>query len=503
MNVLFIAIDDLKPTLGCYGDSRAITPNIDRLARRGVVFANNHCQFAWSAPSRASLLFGQRPDQTQIWNLTTPFRDKNPNTVSLPQNFRDQGYFVAGSGKIFHLESVDSGHDSLSWTKYVAYDNYSKYRPSSIAEEVVKGVGGFFNSENTDHLRKLRKEALARGMTNAEANKYAQSIFRPPYESADTPDEVYTDGTTPLVTISLIDQAAEMDRPFFIAAGFHRPHLPFICPGRYWDMYRESSFVPAPFQQKATGSPDVAYHDSRELRTYKTDGMYPYDPTVKPDGLVYLPDSVQRRLLHGYYACVSFADAQVGRILDHLEKKGLIDNTIIVLWGDHGWHLGDHSMWCKQSDFEQATRAPLIIVDPRAGKAIKTNMISEMVDIYPTLCDLTGIKEPHTMAGVSLRSLIYGADKPVKEYACSQMTRDKGVMGYTIRTDKYRYTIWIGGNPQTKKQFSAKDVIGEEFYDYLNDPMETRNMIDDQRLKAEVGQLRSCFDQYYKNKRII
>ena len=500
MNVLFIAVDDLKPNIGCFGDSLAVTPHIDRIAKKGVVFAKNYCQFSWSAPSRASLLLGQTPDQTRIWDLNTKYRDKNPTTVTIPENFKNNGYYVAGAGKIYHNESVVD-YDAQAWSEYIGYEQYNKYKPQEIKS--ISGANGYFEPEHVTHIQKLKEEMAAKGMSAQEMNDYFKHHFRPPCEGADAPDEAYTDGMTSLVVRKLLDKAAVGDAPFFIAAGFHRPHMPFISPKKYWDLYKRDQFSMAPFQQKAENSPDIAYHTSEEMHNYHTDGLWRYTPGKRADGLMDMPEDQQILLLHGYYAAISFVDAQIGKIYNHLVELRLADNTIVVIWGDHGWHLGDHAMWGKQSNFEQGARSPLLILDPRMGKRIVSHRVTEFVDIYPTLCDLTGIPEPHKMVGTSLRPLIEGNDQPVKPYSVSQYRpyQRRTIMGYTIRSERFRYTLWLDKNPQAGATIDRANMLGEEFYDYEDDPLETVSLVNDPKYRAEVERHKAYLDDYFTQHR--
>ena len=309
MNILFIAVDDLKPNLGCYGDSAAISPNIDRLAAEGTVFSNNHCQQAVCGPSRASLLTGLRPDKTQVWDLKTLIRDKNPDMLTMPQFFKNSGYQTAACGKIFDLRSVDKKHDEVSWTIPYEYPT------------VARWIG--------------TKERLI-----------TQNI--------DLPDDEFIDGEIAGRGIQLMEQMNAADAPFFLAVGFKKPHLPFVAPKKNWDKFQRDQFKLAEFQEHAKNAPEFAFQPGWELRN-----GYDHVPKKGP-----IPKEMQQELIHGYYACVSHIDDQVGKLFAKLDELGIRDDTVIVLWGDHGWHLGDHGMWCKHTNFEQATRSPLIFSAP-------------------------------------------------------------------------------------------------------------------------------------------
>jgi iduronate 2-sulfatase len=406
-NVLFIPVDDLKPTLGCYGDPMAKTPNIDRIAARGMVFRNSQCQQAVCGPTRASLLTGLRPDTTRVWDLKTKMRDIIPDVVTLPQHFKNNGYTTVGMGKIFDGRCCDGwgSQDKISW---------------STPFQSVPG-------------RLYANKAYSSKMPSAKSNNQVQ---RPPFECADVPDNVYQDGNLGDVGAKHLARLLEEGKPFFLAVGFGKPHLPFCAPKKYWDLYDRNMIKAHPFQGKAKDSPDFAYQDCWELR-----GGY----TGIPKGPI--PEDMQIELIHGYYACVSYMDAQVGKLLDVLEEAGQLDNTVIVLWGDHGWHLGDHGMFCKHTNFEQAARAPLIIAGPHTkGKGQKSLSPVEFVDIFPTLCDLAGLAKPAQLEGASLMPILNDPTASVKKVAISQYPRNadgKPLMGYSYRSKRYRYTVWV------------------------------------------------------------
>jgi len=440
-NVLFIAIDDLKPNLGCYGNEMAISPNIDRLASEGTIFANNHTQQAVCAPSRASLLTGWRPDRTQVWDLKTLIRDKNSDVITLPQYFKENGYQTAATGKVFDPRSVDAYHDVPSWS--IPY---------------VKVTG----------------------------SRWLVSDGRPSTESADLPDDNYVDGKIALAGINLLNQVAAGDQPFFLAVGFKKPHLPFVAPQKYWDLYNRDSIHINPFQQPAANAPDYVYTGSGEFRSYDD---------VPDSGDI--PENLQIQAIHGYYACVSFIDVQVQRLIDQLDSLNLKNSTIIVLWGDHGWHLGDHAQWAKHTNFEQATRSPLIIIDPdlQGGKYITSP--TEFVDIFPTLCELTGLDVPDNLAGTSLVPLLRGEKDRVKDFAVSQYHRNGNKEGYTIRTDRYRYTEWLGIEyREGLLPYSENIVIDKELYDYQTDPMETFSHIYDPAYQGVMDSLHGLLSEF-------
>jgi arylsulfatase A-like enzyme len=261
-----------------------------------------------------------------------------------------------------------------------------------------------------------------------------------------------------------------------MAVGFRKPHLPFVAPKKYWDLYNRADMPLATFTEHAKDAPEVAYHKSGELRNYID--IPAFATFNQPGNHVYLKEEKQKELIHGYYAAVSYMDAQVGILLNTLDSLGLTKNTIIVLWGDHGWHLGDHSLWHKHTNFEQATRAPLIISAAGQTKGYVYNGQTEHVDVFPTLCELSGLTIPNGLDGVSLAKTTRGDKKAVKEYSISQWPKnlnkgENAIMGYTIRTERYRYTEWVGKDFRTTKHFNKEDITDAELYDYKIDPNET------------------------------
>jgi len=428
-NILFIAIDDLKPEMGCYGDTFIKTPNMDKLAATGFVFKNNHCQQAVCAPSRASILTGKRPDYTKVWDLKTLIRDKNPDIVTMPQYFKSLGYLTADVGKIFDYRSVDHGADSVSWS----------YKFENVKNSNPKGGGYIFET------RRVSTEA------------------------PDVPDSVTLDGHVVKGTIAYLRKFAKQNKPFFMAVGFFKPHLPFVAPKKYWELYDRKDIHLPPYQKDPENAPGYATQPGWELRTIYKD--------VPRDFNTPIPEDKQLELIHGYYACVSFIDQQVGNVIAELDRLGLRENTVIVLWGDHGWHLGDHNMWCKHTNYEQATRAPLIfsVGDGMIGTTLSP---TEFVDVYPTLCDLAGVPTPKNLDGVSLLPILEKKKDRVKDFAVSQFPRgDK--MGYGFRNDRYRYVIWVKNKFTSEQPFDDSLIADEELYDYVKDPLETKSLIYD------------------------
>ena len=388
-NILFLVVDDLKPNIGPYGDPIARTPAFDRIAASGVPFLNNYCQFPLSGPTRASVLTGLRPDHTGVWTLDGIFRRNNPEIVSLPQLFAAHGYETVGIGKVYHpLSDETYNNDPVSWTKpYI--------KPQAPVYMLPEG--------------------------------------KPVTECVDVPDNAYFDGRVADEAVAWIDSLSRSDKPFFLAVGFIRPHLPFVAPEKYWDLYDRDKMPLAEFQSMSSDPVPCAYHNSNEVKAY-TDvpSFHSYMPGQELDA------EIQRRLVHGYYACTSYTDAQIGRVLDALRKVGLDDNTIVVVWGDHGYHLGDHGLWSKLTNFEAPTRTLLMMSVPGMTRGQQCRTMTEFVDIYPTVCELAGIEPPSWIDGTSLVPVLKNPRKRIKRYAFMQANR-REIQGYSIRDSRYRY----------------------------------------------------------------
>jgi arylsulfatase A-like enzyme len=313
-------------------------------------------------------------------------------------------------------------------------------------------------------------------MKPGKIDGYMRKHYKPSTEKADVPDNAYEDGAIVLDAINKLDNLSKSDKPFMLMVGFKRPHLPFAAPAKYWDLYDKNNIPLAKWQQHSIDGPNVAYHTNGELRSYTDIPQYVVDDKG------HISKKMQPLLIHGYYAATSYVDAQIGKLLKALDEKGLSENTIIVLWGDHGWHLGDHGLWCKHTNFEQATRLPLLILDP-SKKPGETTIPVETLDIFPTLCDLAGIPKEPTLQGKSLVPLLNGEDIETK-YAVSQwpVLRKHNGMGYTIRTERYRYTEWYKDYRSTEKRDPSK-LVATELYDYVEDPQETKNLVYDKEYK--------------------
>ena len=427
MNVLFICIDDLRPELGCYG-SPIKSPNIDALAARGLVFNRAYCQQAVCSPSRTSMLTGRRPDTTKVYDLETHFRTTIPDVITLPQWFKQHGYHTQSFGKVYHGK-LD---DPPSWSVPHSPNRASQYSdPKTIA--LLKEIG-------------------------AEMDEVGGKTKGPAHEIADVKsDSDLPDGYIADKSIEAMRQVK--DKPFFLAVGFLKPHLPFVAPSRFFDLYPPESIGLSPDPSPPKDVPPIALTNYAELRAYT-------DMPKKGQ----LSDEEAKELRRAYFACVSWVDSQIGRVLKELDDLGLRDNTIVVIWGDHGWHLGDEGLWCKHTNFEIAARAAFIVSTPTmkpAGK--KTDALVEYVDIYPTLCALAKLPLPDGLEGTSFAPLLDDPSRSWKKAAFSQYPRRQDVMGYSMRTDRYRYTEW-------QKRDNPDEIVARELYDEQADPMETVNL---------------------------
>jgi iduronate 2-sulfatase len=455
LNVLFIAVDDLRPALGCYGDGVAVTPNIDALAGRGLLFNRAYCQQAVCCPSRLSLLTGRRPDTIEVWDLATHFRDKLPNIVTLPQHFKNHGYHTQSIGKIYHGGGKPS-KDPPSWSVEPRYDVVRDPRVRYALESNLQGQG------------------LKRSST----------------EAAEVSDNDYIDGIVCEAALEALSDLQQERRPFFLAVGFRKPHLPFCAPQRYWDLYDPAAIAPPVSTTHPVAAPEYAVRSWNELEGYRD---------IPRSGR--LTAGKVQRLRHGYYACVSYVDALIGRLLRRLDQLKLADNTVIVLWGDHGFHLGEQGLWTKANNYELSTRVPLIISLPEQATAgMRSNALVEFVDVYPTLADLCGLDAPPGLEGISLGPLIIDPKRAWKRAAFSQYPRAKtgsrhkahgDVMGYAVRTARYRYVEW--------RRWDTKAVQARELYDHEVDPHETKNVVSDPRHQRSVEQLSQMLSRGWRS----
>ena len=447
-NVLFIAVDDLRPELGCYGHEKIISPNIDRLAGEGVIFSRCYCQVPVCGASRASLLTSIRPTRDRFVGARAKVDEDFPGALTLPQYFKNHGYYTISNGKIF-----DNQFDRRrSWSE-------SPWRP--------EGDWAGWQAYVTAEGRAIRE-------ANRKATDPEWQAYGLPYESADVADNEYPDGVTADKTIADMRRLAETGEPFFLAAGFLKPHLPFNAPSKYWEMYKREDIDLAdnPFRPK--GAPDAALHNWSELRCYAR---------IPEEGP--LDDETARTLIHGYYACVSYTDAQIGRLLDELDRLGISDNTVVVLWGDHGWNLGEHGLWCKHCNFETSLRSPLIIKDPEFRGGIKTGGLTEFVDIFPSLCELCDLPIPKQLEGTSVVGLMKDPNRKWKKAVFSRY-----FAGDSVKTDRYRYTEWHDDeNNRTARML----------YDHSHDPFENDNIAERPENAELVKKLSGMIQRGYKH----
>lgn len=433
-NVLFIASDDLNECLGAYGHPLVRTPNIDRIAKQGVRFDCAYCQFPLCSPSRTSLMTGLAPDTTTVYDLRRHFREALPDVVTLGQLFQKNGYYTARSGKIYHYGvpgqiGTDGLDDKPSWNEVA----------------------------NPSGVDRRREEPLLTNYTPQRGLGSAISFY-----ASGAKDEEHTDGMVASEAIRMLEQ--HRGDPFFIAAGFYRPHVPWIAPSKYFDRYPLNSIELIPFEESEMRiAPELAY--------FTRPAHWGMNEKQRKDAM------------RAYYASISFMDAQVGHVLDALERLKLADSTIVVFWSDHGYQLGEHGQWMKQTLFEPSARVPLLIggpgVEARGAGSART---VELLDLYPTLAELCSLKgTPSNLHGRSLAPLVRKPDSRWEKPAVTQVRRareDGAVMGYSIRTERYRYTMWANGSE------------GEELYDYRSDPRELRNRAADTSLASQKRRLR-------------
>lgn len=459
-NVLFIAVDDLRSELGCYGAAHIHSPNIDRLARTGTTFLRAYCQQAVCSPSRSSLMTGLRPDSTKVYDLVTHFRTHVPDVVTLGQHFKQNDYYCVSMGKIYH-----GGYDDEpTWSEPAR-------RP--------KSGEGYVTAENKKTIASKMADAKVRGLTGTALSRASRGTAT---EMADVPDNAYTDGAVAELGVVTLRELSKRDEPFFLAVGFLKPHLPFNAPKKYWDMYDPAQIELAqnPFPPKNVTPYSLT--NSGEIRVYE--GI-----PAKDD----ISAEQARELKHGYYACISYTDANVGLLLDEVDRLGLTENTIVVLWGDHGWKLGEHNAWCKHTNFENDANAPLIIRSPhQKAPGGKTRGLVEFVDIYPTLCELAGLSLPGHLEGTSAAPLLDDPNLPWKPAAFSQYPRGT-VMGYSMKTDRYRFTAW--------KANKTGNVLAAELYDHETDPAENDNVAGQPENAVLVARLRKQLDAGWRDAR--
>tara|TARA_R110002072_G_scaffold302068_1_gene483674 strand:+ start:4028 stop:5425 length:1398 start_codon:yes stop_codon:yes gene_type:complete len=417
-NVLFIAVDDLRPELACYGKQHIHSPNIDRLAKSGVLFERAYCMVPTCGASRASLMTGIRPTRNRFVSYLTRADQDAPGITTLNTQFRKNGYYTVSLGKVFH-HPTDSGE---GWSE-------SAWRP--------KDIPWYRNPENHElHTKRQKQGSRKRG---------------PAWESADVPDDAYADGVIAERAIADLRRLKEREEPFFLAVGFLKPHLPFIAPKKYWDLYDHDQIHLPDNYHVPKDAPKESIHTSGEMRAYA--GI----PAKGP-----VSDETARNLIHGYYACVSYTDAQIGKLLDELNRLELSENTIVVLWGDHGWNLGEHTLWCKHSCYETSMQIPLIVRAPGINGGQRRTGLIETIDLYPSLCELAGLSLPDHLQGRSFVTLMKNAKAEWKSAAVGRFQN-----GDTIRTNTFRFTEYTD---KTGKQSSRM------LYDHKVDPHENVNV---------------------------
>lgn len=430
-NVLFLVVDDLRPQLGCYGQKQMHSPNIDRLAAEGVLFERSFCMVPTCGASRASLMSGIRPTKDRFVNYMARADHDVPHATTLNTQFKNHGYYTISNGKIFHYPADNAG----GWSE-------PAWRPK-------RGIQYALPASQKKAKENAKKRKRGRG---------------PAWESADVPDETYGDGLVAQKTIKDLRRLKDMDKPFFLAAGFFKPHLPFVAPKKYWDFYDRAEIRLPDNYHRPKDAPDTAIHTFGELRAYAD------IPAKGP-----VSDEAALNLIHGYYACVSYTDAQIGKVLDELDRLGLRDNTIVIFWADHGWNLGEHTLWCKHCTFETSMQAPLLVRAPGIEGGRRTAGLTEFIDIYPSLCELAGLPLPEHLEGRSFLPLLKEPNATRKPQAIGRYRA-----GDTIRTDRYRFSEFTDKKGQ---------VAGRMLYDHLNDPGENVNVAELPENRQLVKQL--------------
>jgi len=461
-NVLFIMADDFRPELASYG-AAAITPNLDRLARMSMQFDRAYCQQAVCNPSRSSMLTGKRPDSIGIWNNSTHFRERNPDVVTIPQWFKEHGYQTRCAGKIFHNWHTKEKGDRRSWSapEFLHYANHGDDAPQVTGD-------------------------LPPNLATANVRQYGNG---PVCECRDVPDEAYYDGRVAAEAVKVMTEIK--NEPFFLAVGFWKPHAPFNAPKKYWDLYDRAK-LPQLNPARPEGAPEIAFHKSTEL-------------LGAGSGKVSLNEAQAAEWRHGYFAGISYLDAQLGKVLDALEAHGLASKTIVTFVGDHGYHIGEHSLWGKTSNFEYDAHVPFFISAPGIPGGQRTPALAELVDLFPTLVELCALPNPSALDGTSLIPALRDPNHPVDQAAFTQHPRpayydrepggQPAAMGYSVRTDRVRYTEW--------RDWKTGEVIAQELYDEAKGTAELRNAIDDPALREAredaAAKLRAQFPKRSQN----
>lgn len=442
LNVLLLLADDLNCDLHCYGHPQVQTPNLDRLAARGVLFERAYCQFPLCSPSRSSFLTGRRPNTTRVHRnpgaaamaKSPHFREAIPETVTLPQLFRNNGYYAARVGKLYHYGvpgqiGTNGFDDAPSWEEVFNPSGRDKTEEEKIFTLVPKSYGAVLS-----------------------------------WLAAEGTDAEQTDGLIAAQAVKLIEQ--KKDKPFFLGVGFFRPHTPYVAPKKYFDLYPANQIsLPELSADDQARTPPPAFASAKAEQEKITDAQ-------------------RQEAIQAYWASISFMDAQVGQVLDSLDRLGLTDKTLIVFASDHGYHLHDHGLWQKMSLFERSSRVPLIVAGPGVKSAgTKSTSLAELVDIYPTLADLAGLQAPEYLEGKSLKPVLDDPSATVKSAAFTQVRRGE-FDGYAVRTKRFRYILWEHGRR------------GEQLFDLENDPRETKNLTQDPAHAKIVAELKGLIEEY-------
>lgn len=473
-NILFISIDDLRPTLGAYGDTVAVSPYIDQLAAEGMTFRQTFTQVAVCAPSRASLMTGLRPDSTRVWHLGDKFREIDPNMVTMPQYFSKFGYHTVNLGKIFHNYMPDS----ISWDE-------PDLRPARYKrKDWLKRDGETFYISEEVHRSQLRKRD---SLLKLRPVRYADGWNTgPAWEASDVHDTMYYDGAQNELAKKTLTRLSKTDKPFYMGLGYFRPHLPFAVPKKYWDLYDREEIPLASNPNVPVNAPGHTMNSMYELRHYEG-----FNKIGHPESSYRMGEDTTRILKHGYYASVSYVDALLGNLFAHMKEIGIYENTIIILWGDHGWKLGDHNSWGKMTNYNIDLKVPMIVRYPnQQNRGAQTFEITELIDMFPSLCELAGLEIPDYMQGTSFVPLAKDPKHTWKSAAFSQFHRrpqhsadDNRYMGYSINTKKYHYIEWYDWNPKTG---TRGKLTSTELFDRENDPHEAVNISDDPELDKVV-----------------
>ena len=476
-NILFVSIDDLKPTLGAYGDPYAITPHLDAFAKTGLTFLRTYSQAGVCAPSRASLMTGLRPDSSRVWHLGDKFRELMPDVVTMPQYFDKYGYHTVSIGKIFHNYMPDS----ISW------DEPDLRPPAYSSPEMYYRDGEtFYVNEETNRIQKIVRDSLVK----LRPVRYADGWNNGPvWEWEDVHDTLYYDGASTELAKRTLSRITKRDEPFYLGMGYFRPHMPFTVPKKYWDMYdpQELPMADNPYHPK--GAPVWTMNSNYELRHYNG-----FNHIGHPTSGYRIPEDTARMLKQGYYASVSYVDAQFGKLVQHLKDIGEYDNTIIIVWGDHGWKLGEHNSWSKQTNYHIDTHVPMMIRVPGQENAgATTTALTELIDMFPSLLELTGIEVPDYMQGSSFVPLLKEPQQKWKTAAFSQFHRrpqhtpdKRRYMGYSMKTKDHHYIEWYDWDnlKGEKGEFRAA-----ELYDLRADPDENMNIAENSKNATLVEEL--------------